>query len=148
MNTSRKRVAWAGAGLALVMTAGSPVWADDTELLVNAAGSGASKPNILFILDTSGSMTTIETTQEPFIPTITYSGDCDSSQLYWTRGSSPPDCDTDNKFDVTSFVCDAGMQQLPLVVQRLREGPGGTSEMKDLSSSAEFRNIPITIDHW
>ena len=67
MTKSRSHTAWAGVGILLTLTLGSPAIADDVELLLSIPGSSnAAKPNILFILDSSGSMNTIETTQEPF----------------------------------------------------------------------------------
>lgn len=113
MNTSRKHAAWVSAGLMLTLIAGSPVYADDTELLVaNPTSLGADKPNILFILDSSGSMTTLESTQEPYDNSIVYSGSCDTSKLYWTRATNPPDCDTDDTIDLSSFVCAQGIAQM------------------------------------
>ena len=89
MFTSNTRTAWAGAGLLLALTVASPVWADDVELLLsNPAASNAAKPNILFILDSSGSMTTIEKSQEPYSSDTTYEGDCPDDMYYWTTGST------------------------------------------------------------
>ncbi len=114
MLTSRMRTAWLGAGLLLTLTAGAPVWADDVELLLSTpASSNAAKPNILFIIDSSGSMREEEEiTQEPFDPGTTYSGSCDSDKYYWTTGSEPPSCSSDFKFYKTSFVCEQGVIQV------------------------------------
>ena len=69
MFTSRKRTAWAGVGLLLSLTISSPVWADDVELLLSTPGlGGAARPNLLFILDSSGSMTGEVSTQTPYDP--------------------------------------------------------------------------------
>ncbi len=113
MNKSRKHAAWAGAGLALVLVAGTPAIADDTELLVSTPSS-SSKPNILFILDSSGSMGTMESTQEPYDPAVTYGGDCDAGRLYWTRGNNPPECDDDedDSIPVSDFLCKQGQEQI------------------------------------
>ena len=57
MDMCRKRSAWAIAGMLLTLTVATPVWADDVELLLSTpAASDAAKPNILFIIDSSGSM--------------------------------------------------------------------------------------------
>ncbi|MDH4316125.1 MAG: PilC/PilY family type IV pilus protein [Gammaproteobacteria bacterium] len=113
MTTSRKHVAWAGVGLTLALTAGSPAVADDTELLVSNPNSGAIKPNILFILDSSGSMTSIETTQEPYDSTTVYAGSCRPNVYYWTDSSNIPSCDWDNDNFIpkASFVCQQGIIQ-------------------------------------
>lgn len=113
MNTSRNRAGVAGAGLLLTLLIGFPAVADDVELLLsNPNTAGADKPNILFILDSSGSMTTIERTQEPFVSSNTYAGSCDNNRVYWTTGNNPPGCNTDNWVDASNFVCSTGMQAL------------------------------------
>lgn len=113
MNKSRKRAGWTGAGLSLMLLTGSTAFADDVELLLSNPNSGnADKPNVMFILDTSGSMTTIETTQEPFDKTRTYAGDCSQSRVYWTTGNEAPECDTSNWVSDTNFVCATGAASL------------------------------------
>ncbi|MGB5346250.1 MAG: PilC/PilY family type IV pilus protein [Woeseia sp.] len=131
MNKSRKRAGWAGAGLSLTLLLGSVALADDVELLLsNPNSSGADKPNVLFILDTSGSMSTIETTQEEYDSTRAYAGDCDENRVYWTTSNEPPDCDTDNWVSSNNFVCAAGTAVLAdagtftdtMAMYRLRRG--------------------------
>ncbi len=57
MNAQKRNITWTCAGILLAMTAGTPAVADDTELLlVTPAAAAGDKPNMLFILDTSGSM--------------------------------------------------------------------------------------------
>ncbi len=48
------------ATLLVLLFAGHPVLADDTEVLIGAGGSAWAKPNVLFIMDTSGSMSTVD----------------------------------------------------------------------------------------
>lgn len=45
-----------GATLLVLLFAGHPVLADDTEVLIGPGGQAWAKPNVLFIMDTSGSM--------------------------------------------------------------------------------------------
>lgn len=112
MKKSRVRTAWAGVGLTLAMTAGSPAYADDVELLLsNPAASNAAKPNILFILDSSGSMTSIEVTQEPFDPSLSYNGSCSDNNLYWTTSGGTPSCGSSKRIAKSSFVCAQGLVQ-------------------------------------
>ena len=114
---SRKHVAWAGVGLTLSMAIGSPAYADDTELLVaNPNSTGADKPNILFILDSSGSMKTIERTQEPYNASFDYPGDCQDNQYYWSTGSTAPTCNTKNQnhIDKDAFLCAQGLTQMAI----------------------------------
>ncbi len=60
MTTSRMRSrATLAAAAAVAMLASAPAGADDTELFIGAAVAAApSRPNILFVMDTSGSMDT------------------------------------------------------------------------------------------
>jgi type IV pilus assembly protein PilY1 len=114
MNSFRIRVAWAGAGLILASIVGSPAIADDVELLLsNPAASTAAKPNILFILDSSGSMTSIETSQEPFDSTLVYAGPCNNNQYYYTTNSGTPSCSSGNRnrIDKPAFLCAQGVLQ-------------------------------------
>lgn len=112
MFMSRKHFAWAIATAVLTMVAGSPAWADDVELLVSTPGeSNAAKPNILFILDSSGSMTTIERSQEPYDSSKTYYGPCDLDKYYWTTNSSIPNCGNQYRFYKTEFYCAQGVTQ-------------------------------------
>ncbi|MDJ0939074.1 MAG: PilC/PilY family type IV pilus protein [Woeseiaceae bacterium] len=113
MFRSRKHFAWAIAGALLTITAGSPALADDVELLLSTPGSSnAAKPNILFIIDSSGSMKTVETSQEPYDSSEVYPGPCDSDMLYWTTNSGIPKCGAEYKFRKSSFVCAQGWSQL------------------------------------
>lgn len=116
---SRIRAAWAvGAGLTLTLAIGYSANAEDVELLLsNPASSNAAKPNILFILDSSGSMSSIETSQELFDSSKTYSGPCDGSKYYWTTSSNTPSCDSGNDqlTKKTAFVCAQGIVQATAV---------------------------------
>lgn len=112
MKKSSLRTVCAGVGLTLAMITGSPAYADDVELLLsNPAASNAAKPNILFILDSSGSMTSIETTQEPFDASESYNGSCSRNRLYWTTSGGTPSCGSDKNIAKSSFVCAQGLAQ-------------------------------------
>ena len=112
MNMCRTHSAWAIAGMLLTLTVATPVWADDVELLLSTpAASDAAKPNILFIIDSSGSMTTVEASQEPYNGLLNYTGPCDSTMYYWSSTSSIPTCGNDYRFQRAVFNCDAGKAQ-------------------------------------
>jgi len=98
-------------GLIAVLLAGSPVWADDVELLISTPESSAAKPNILFIIDSSGSMKTLEKSQEPYDGKIDYNGPCDTDKYYWATNSNIPTCGDQYKILKTAFVCDSGIDQ-------------------------------------
>jgi len=110
MDMRQKHSAWAVAGLLLTLTVATPVWAEDVELLLSTpAASDAAKPNILFIIDSSGSMTTVESSQEPYDGSNTYSGPCDLSKYYWSSTSSIPTCGDQYKFNKSVFYCESGV---------------------------------------
>lgn len=98
-------------GIMAIMLAGSPVWADDVELLLSTPSSSAAKPNILFIIDSSGSMTTIENSQEPYDGNISYGGPCRTDMYYWATNSNIPNCGNEYRIYKTNFVCETGTAQ-------------------------------------
>ena len=115
MKKSSLHTAWAAVGLTIALTAGSPVWADDVELLLSIPGaSNAATPNVLFIMDSSGSMTSIEVSQEPFDADFDYTGSCDDNYYYWTTNSSIPSCTGNNirRFLKDRFACAQGVTQI------------------------------------
>ena len=116
MSAIKKFIKWTSAGLLLAMLSGSPAVADDTELLlVPPPSSDATKPRILFIIDTSGSMDSKEETVVAYDPDQDYSGDCDKDAIYWmTVNNILPDCagGTDQYIDKDNFFCDAATAQL------------------------------------
>ncbi len=72
MNAIKKFITWTSAGLLLAMLSGSPALADDTELLLAPPpSSDDTKPRILFIIDTSGSMDSTEDTAVPYVDSQT-----------------------------------------------------------------------------
>ena len=90
------------------LLSGTGAFADDTEIYLGSnQGQSVAKPNVLFILDTSGSMATNVTTTTLFNPAQTYAGSCASNRIFWSTDGRPPDCDDDNWFDATTFRCQA-----------------------------------------
>lgn len=116
MNSRKRSITWTCAGIMFALLAGTPVVADDTELLlVVPPPNDNPKPNMLFILDTSGSMDTEESTQAPYDSSMTYAGDCDTDSLYWTDVDVTPDCSAGGNtqfVEQASFVCISAMGQL------------------------------------
>jgi type IV pilus assembly protein PilY1 len=104
-------------GLALALASGTPVLADDTEiLLLTPPEPSELKPNVLFILDTSGSMTTVQETGAPYDPLKDYSafGTCDADRIYYSDSAIVPVCDETNTrhIDKASFHCAASAIQV------------------------------------
>lgn len=104
------------AGFLLTMMAGAPAIADDTELLLVAPPStDASEPRIMFIIDTSTSMTSNEDTTVPYDAAQSYGGDCDSDVIYYmTVNGILPDCagGTTQIIDKANFHCAAAALQM------------------------------------
>ncbi len=132
-------------GLMVALVSGSPALADDTELLLVAPPDPTQlKPNVMFILDTSGSMTTVQTTGQPYNPNTDYSGfgSCDRNNLYYGDGSTTPVCDVANTqyIDKSSWHCaDASIQIAGVgaytgVLVQYRNNAGGVQEWLELES--------------
>jgi type IV pilus assembly protein PilY1 len=114
MNVQTRQITWISAGLALAFTVGTPVIADDTELMLSVPNTGG-KPNILFILDTSGSMDDEVMTQQPYDAAQTYGDgvdDCDADSIYWTDVDNAPDCASTQFVAKSAFVCNSANGQL------------------------------------
>lgn len=82
--------------------------ADDTEIFYGASAT-ASAPNIMLILDTSGSMETNVTTRAAYLPATSYTGNCVSDRIYYTTSSSVPNtssnCNGVNYVTESQFKC-------------------------------------------
>lgn len=102
---------WLGLALLISGLADLPVQADDTEVYVTPVGGGV-QPNILFIIDTSGSMNDLEDVPVPYDPNTTYGGSCSTSRVYWSTDGKPPSCSSDNWFPVAANQCQASLASL------------------------------------
>jgi type IV pilus assembly protein PilY1 len=86
--------------------------ADDTEIFFNNLNNGANA-NIMFILDSSGSMTDVVTTQLPYDSTVTYaatacggsSSNFSSTKVYYGTGGNVPGCGSSQSITLTNFKC-------------------------------------------
>jgi type IV pilus assembly protein PilY1 len=113
-------------GVLWAVLAGGPAMADDTELFVFDGSAVAANPNVLFIFDTSGSMSTVVQTQESYDPAKTYAGACASGKLYWQRSSwsgseTPPACDSVQTFDRSALECHAAFDAFATTAGRLTD---------------------------
>jgi type IV pilus assembly protein PilY1 len=86
---------------------GAPAQADDSEVFTNASFLATGvRPNVLFIIDTSGSMTEKVNVWDP---KKGYSGACPSGRIYWRAESSgskvPPDCSSNQWISVDNNRC-------------------------------------------
>ncbi|MEO8223287.1 MAG: PilC/PilY family type IV pilus protein [Gammaproteobacteria bacterium] len=86
--------------------------ADDAELFLSDASVSATRANVLFVIDTSGSMDTLVSTQARFETTQTFAGCYDSNALYYTTTGVPPACDSPNLVPKGLNRCAASWLQL------------------------------------
>ncbi len=134
-----KKTQWTCLGLALALTSGSPSLADDTEiLLINPNQANPPKPNVMFIIDSSGSMGSSVSTKEQYDSAVSYPADagCDPNRLYWTLVTSVPSCEAANTqfIENTSFSCAAATARIvgigsytDSMVQYRDDGTGATA---------------------
>ena len=112
MNKIFEKSHWMCIGLLVALGGGAPAVADDTEiLLINPNFSNPPKPNVLFIVDSSGSMGDLVETKLIYDPLRIYAANaaCDSTMLYWTEVGVVPTCVAANTqfFQKTALFCDA-----------------------------------------
>ena len=109
MKVSDQRSLWFTAGTLWILLSGFPAIADDTELfVVDASLFPDARPNVLFIMDTSGSMADKIRTQPTFKSAETYAGSCAAGRVYWVDTSvsgSPPQCTSSNWIESSKFLC-------------------------------------------
>ncbi|MGB5438346.1 MAG: hypothetical protein WBN90_01665, partial [Gammaproteobacteria bacterium] len=70
---------------AVAAVTGFPLLADDTEIYLGDLDFSVDiRPNILFVIDTSGSMgTSVLVPAGSYDAAQTYSGDCEQDRVYW-----------------------------------------------------------------
>lgn len=113
---------------ATVLVLGSAgAYADDTEIFLGNPSNLAS-PNIMLILDTSGSMGSNTISPVPYDRNFTYvgTGDCAgiANRVYWSENNNVPDCTSNNWFDISFLKCAAALTGNAL-------GTGGTGAYLD-----------------
>jgi len=114
MKIAMQKLTWMCASLAVALLIGTPAVADDTELLlINPDPTQNPKPNVLFILDSSGSMDDDVSTTDPYDGNDTYLGDCEPDRIYWSDVDLIPDClTTTNYVEDAYFHCDFATNQI------------------------------------
>ena len=99
------------AGVAFVAYASTPAIAEDIEIYTTAnLSAGAIQPNVMFVIDTSGSMGGTLSVPNSYDYTQTYSGCYDNTKIYYTSSGALPDCSSKAMFDKASNTCDASVQ--------------------------------------
>ena len=119
MKTVFKKAHWMCTGLVLALACGTPALADDTEILMIQPQGVVPKPNVLFIIDSSGSMDDEVETKRLYDPDRDYdesAGGCDNDRLYWTETNVVPNCENDDNnqrwVDKADWMCAAAEKRL------------------------------------
>ena len=109
MNKFNQKLLALSKGLLLGILGVSPVLADDTEIYLGSpSGLAAVNPNILFVVDTSGSMEAFTTDEGlAYNPLTTYPGTYVSTRTYYASGTNP--FTTTAYFDTSYLKCDAAL---------------------------------------
>ena len=107
MTPINKQLSWLAAGAIWAALSGAPALADDTELFVGNNLTSPGQPNILFVVDNSGSMGSLVRTQETYKSAVVYpSQGCDVNRVYWRTGTgNPPLCTSNNYFNAAELQC-------------------------------------------
>ena len=144
MKIFHKTLTWTTAGYAAALIVGAPAIADDTELLLLSPNAAQNpKPNVLFVLDTSGSMDDPQTTTEPYDHNVTYTGSCQTGAMYWTDVDLLPSCDPANLqwINKAAFQCEFAKLQV--------EGIGAfTNTMVQFRDSLAGDDNDTSNDRW
>lgn len=116
MTTRLQSLGW---GFVLVIASGVPAIADDTEIFLNQAAQRGVRPNVLLVMDTSGSMSAAVTSMKaPYDPSIKYAGSCEAGRIYWSQRSGqngesePPTCPTEQRVVTSANRCAAASAAL------------------------------------
>ena len=113
MLSSYPRLGSALLGLASTFACATPALADDTEIYANSSLTSPDiRPNILFIVDTSGSMTTEDAANErdPYDAAFAYTerNNCQAGRIFFRRsGDQIPDCSSTDFITIDSNKCAA-----------------------------------------
>lgn len=95
---------------AVTVLSGGAAHGDDTEIFMGNPGGGVA-PNIMLILDTSGSMSSNVITTVKYDPAQTYSGSdsCNGlgDRIYYSTNGNMPACSSDNWFPRSQLKCAA-----------------------------------------
>jgi len=102
------------AGFALAFYAAAPAIAEDIEIYTSGAlGASSVQPNVMFIVDTSGSMQNTIDVQVDYDYMTTYDGGSNSrnpNQIYYTSGGTVGSINTNrDRFNKTANKCDSNM---------------------------------------
>lgn len=142
---------------ALTVLSGTNAFADDTEVFFGAA-TGDQGANVLFIIDTSGSMAEedVPAPVEAYNPATTYSASgCSSGRIYYKAASNtdPISCSSSYINSSSNFYCndattislasEAGYQDYAVRWRSQSSGMSGTTYSWNASLSGNY-SVPVT----
>lgn len=110
-------------GMLLAVPFAGQVLADDIEIYVgNAKTTAEVRPNLIFIVDTSGSMNNDVVTQDGYDVNTTYTGCFNTDKIYFSTGSLPKNCTTNSYVNASALKCDAAQNPLFNTVAPVNDG--------------------------
>ena len=122
-----------------------PALADDSEIFTGAGNVVSSqRPNILFIVDSSGSMDTDVVTQVPYNPLTTYAGSCSADRVYFLSGSNtsnPARCRDSDSVPLAAFKCNAASAAFLTSGYYLADR---AAQLRAQGNNTRWRSISIT----
>lgn len=110
MNIQNHKLIQIIIGILLTVPLMAPVVAEDIEIYVGNTGlTPEVKPNLMFVIDTSGSMDASVVVRDDYDININYSGCFNNSKVYFSTGKLPDYCGTSRYFNKEALKCDAAM---------------------------------------
>ncbi len=114
MAQSNYSLKYVSTGLLLSFYCSVPVLADDTEIYTTLSATALSvQPNVLFVLDTSGSMSSNKiTVQDAYDPSTTYAdAGCVSNKVYYSGNGTAPSCGSGKYFNNGKLNCNHALKE-------------------------------------
>ena len=141
------------AGLMLSSSVVPVATAEDIEIYTTLGGTGViSNPNIMFVVDTSGSMSTTSPVKPLYDDSITYStaaaGSCVPTGVYFNDTGDMPDCAiSTDYFDVSDLDCDHALVGYNADGTLINPGQDGSLLMVGTYSD-QLARFDSTVDRW
>jgi len=140
------------AGLMLSSSVVPVATADDIEIYTTLGGTSVvSNPNIMFVVDTSGSMSTKSKVRPLYDDSITYStaaaGSCVPTGIYFTDTGDMPDCAiSTDYFDVSDLDCNHALVGYNADGTKI---PGQDGSLLMVGTySDQLARFDSTVDRW
>jgi type IV pilus assembly protein PilY1 len=154
MNFKSNQIISFFSGLLWLLVLTNAVRAEDIELFVgNAANNSLARPNILLLLDDSGSMGATVVTQNNYDPSVAYpSSGCDVTRVYWSTSGRPPSCGTDRYFNLGALQCQRALDAFATALggtytdNMAQYDPGSQDRWETIASSQKTRMVECQDD--